>query len=645
MYYGSDSPEISDSDYDKLLKRLEYLEDSFPELKATESPAATVGAGDLVEGFSKRQHLYPLLSLEKAYSIEELSSWEIRLKKLTDQDSSISYVCEAKLDGLSMALTYENGLFISAVTRGNGRVGEDVTANMKMVEGVPLKLSESISIIVRGEVVMPRSEFARLNEIAEEEGSKLFANPRNAAAGTIRQLSSAIVAERKLQIICYDILGRHEGSHWENLLYLKKLGFITSDFSEKADSIESIRSYIDALGEKRSSLEIDIDGVVIKVDDLATREIAGYTHRAPRWAVSFKYQAERMETTLKNVIFQVGRTGVITPVAELEPIELSGSVVSRASLHNFDDLQRKKIRIGVKVLVEKAGEIIPQIVEVSGPAEDGTMGVEVSVPTHCPSCESELTRREGEVALRCLNYSCPVQVVRRLEHFLSKGAINADGFGPSVVSQLVSLNLVSSYGSLYQLTVEDFMKLSETKEKLAQKLWDSLQARRSVPLDRFIMGLGINFVGTRTASLLSEHFETMENLIAATEEELVAIDGIGDKTAQAIASFFAIDGNKAELASLLDSGFTAIAEVPVEVVQSPLSGKSVVVTGSFMRFGRKEAEELLKKMGARCGTSVSKKTDYVVAGDKAGSKLSKAQSLGVEILNEEQLYALFDQYL
>jgi len=675
LYYGSDSPEITDGEFDKLLLRLEELETQFPSLKEEDSPAEIVGGGTLVEGFSKREHMFPLLSLEKAYSIEELGQWEVRLKKLTQfddetaeisevdskpvadevsskamaNDSSTAYVCEPKLDGLSMALTYKDGNLESAVTRGDGRTGEDVTANMKMVEGVPLALKDTPSyltddsyFVVRGEVVMPRSEFERLNKIAQEEDGKLFANPRNAAAGTIRQLSSAVVAERKLQCICYDILGRNRGSHFDGLSELKRLGFITNPLSKKCD-MNGISDYIDFIGAKRSELEVDIDGVVIKVDDLLTREIAGFTHKFPRWAISYKYQAERKETVLNDVVWQVGRTGVITPVAILEPIDLSGSKVSRASLHNYDEIKRKKIRKGVRVLVEKAGEIIPQIVKVSGPALDGSLGTEVLPPEGCPSCGGGLTSKEGEVALRCNNHNCSVQVERRLEHFLGKGALDAEGFGPSVVSQLVSLNLVSTYGDLFRLTTDDFLKLKETKETLAEKLYKSVQSRLSVPFHRFIMALGINFVGTRTAELLSHKFVTVEKLMNANVEEMISIDGVGEKTGQAIVSFFQSQRNREEVESLTEAGFLVVSEKTEEVTDSMFSGKTVVITGSFDKFGRRELTGLLKKLGAKCTGSVSKKTDMVIAGEKAGSKLSKAEKLGVQIVNEEELTSILGQ--
>ena len=640
-YYSKDSPQISDSDYDQLLLKLAELEKQFPELAVDSSPSQVVGAGELIDGFSKREHPYPLLSLEKAYSIEEILAWRTRLTKFTGKQS-FSFVCEPKLDGLSMALVYERGVLVSAVTRGDGRVGEDVTANMKMVEGVPHTLKDSRSIVVRGEVVMPRAEFDRLNQIASEEDGKVFANPRNAAAGTIRQLSSLVVADRNLQMISYDILGRESGSHFECLEELKSLGFIVSSLVRKAVSMEEIQAYVDFVGGQRSGLEVDIDGIVIKIDDMAVREIAGYTHKAPRWAISYKYQAERKETLLRDVVFQVGRTGIITPVADLEPVELSGSVVSRATLHNFDEIERKKIKTGVMVEIEKAGEIIPHILRVSGPGPDGFDGSPVIEPSNCPSCSSPVFRRDGEVALRCTNRACPAQVLRRLEHFLGKGALDADGFGPSVVTQLVNEGLVTSYSDMFKLTIEDFLTLDKTEEKLATKLFSSIQSRKSVPLPAFIMALGINFVGTRTAILLSQHFGTMQKLMKSSVEEMMEIDGVGDKTAQAVFDFFQQEDNEREIHDLLQSGFFPVPVKKEETIESFFTGKVVVVTGSFQRFSRKEATALLEKLGAKCTSSVSKKTGLVVAGESAGSKLTKAQALGVEVVDEDRLYEIID---
>ena len=641
LYHGKDSPEISDQEFDALVKKLEALEAQFPEFASAESPSFDVGSSELIEGFEKRKHPYQLLSLDNTYNEEELQKWEERLQRLLP-DTQFSYVCEPKLDGLSMGFVYEDGELVAAVTRGNGTIGEDVTINLRHVAGVPHKIPSKEKLAVRGEVVMPRSEFERLNEEGAQTDGQVFANPRNAAAGTIRQLDPSVVAARKLDCLCYDILGRRQGSHWEHLAELRKLGFKTAK-SARAKNMKEVWQFIEDLGTKRPTLEVDIDGVVIKVDDLETRDRAGFTSKAPRWAIAYKYQAERKETVLHDVILQVGRTGAITPVAVLEPVHISGSMVSRASLHNFDEIARKAIQKNTRVLVEKAGEIIPQIVKVIGPV-DGKEPQDVVEPSSCPACGSEVKRREGEVVLRCTNRHCEVQVKRRLEHFLSRDALNADGFGPSVIGQLVDKGLVKRFGDLFRLTKDDFLKLDEVKERSAKKLLAALDERRNVGLDRFLMGLGIDFVGKRAASLLAEQYASVDALLDLTEETLIALDGIGKKTAQSLHAFLVDEEYAQELQDLLSAGFTP-ASVQMEKAESPLSGHKVVVTGTLSRYGRREVEDVLKRLGAQPSGSVSKKTGALVAGQKAGSKLLKAEKLGVKVITEEEFYEIVDDCL
>ncbi len=641
LYHGKDSPEITDQEFDTLVKKLEALEREFPEFAAADSSSLDVGSSVLVEGFEKRKHPYQLLSLDNTYNEDELNKWEERLQRLLP-DTAFSYVCEPKLDGLSMGFVYEDGKLVAAVTRGNGTVGEDVTANLRHVSGVPHEIPDKGTFAIRGEVVMPRSEFERLNEEGAQTDGQVFANPRNAAAGTIRQLDSTVVAARKLDCLCYDILGRRQGSHWEHLSELRRLGFKTAE-SARCKDMKEVWAFIEKLGAKRSSLEVDIDGVVIKVDDLETRDRAGFTSKAPRWAIAYKYQAERKETVLHDVILQVGRTGAITPVAVLEPIHISGSTVSRASLHNFDEIARKSIRKNMRVLVEKAGEIIPQIVKVVGPV-DGKEPEDVLEPEACPSCGAEVARREGEVVLRCTNRHCDVQVKRRIEHFLSRDALNADGFGPAVVGQLVDKGLVKRFGDLYRLSVDDFLTLPETKEKSAKKLHAALQERLNVGLDRFLMGLGIDFVGKRAASLLAERYASVQSILELSEEALIALDGIGQKTAQSLHAYLKDEEYLSELNDLLATGF-APSSVQMERAESPLSGHKVVVTGTLARYGRREVEDVLKRMGAQPSGSVSKKTGALVAGQKAGSKLAKAEKLGVRVISEDEFYEMVDACL
>lgn len=636
LYFGQDSPQISDADYDALVRELRALEAAHPELAAEDSPTRRVGSGTLAEGFARRRHPERLGSLDNVYSREELASWLDKLGRVLP-GAELSFVCERKLDGLSMCLTYRGGVLESTVTRGDGLEGEDVTANLRSARGVPGRLARPVDLSVRGEVVMPRDEFERLNREADERGEEPFANPRNAAAGTVRQLDASVAAERRLSCFVYDILGRRSGSHEAILAELTDLGFQASPGAARASSLDELWAYVEALGPERPRLPYDTDGVVVKLDSLELRDQAGATSKSPRWAVAYKYPTERRETVLLDVVWQVGRTGALTPVAVLEPVRIAGSNVSRASLHNADDLARKGLRIGHLVLVEKAGEVIPRVVEDRGPAP-GHDERPVVVPSACPACGGAVTRREGEVALRCPDRSCPEQVKRRLEYLLGRAALSVDGFGPSIVGQLVDLGLVRRPGDLFRLTDGDFLTLDKVDVKLAAKLREALQGARSPSLGAVLVGLGVDYAGERAAAALAERFGSLEQVMDLTVEELCAVEGIGAKTATSLVAWFADPGNRADVLDLL-TVLSPRAE-SIESVASPLQGLKVVVTGTLARYGRRQVEELLKRLGAVPAGSVSKKTGAVVVGAEPGSKAERARELGVRVIDEAEFQAI-----
>ncbi len=637
-YYVLERPRISDADYDRLMRRLEALEREHPELATLDSPTRRV-AGQPSEKFVKVGHTAQLLSLANAYSAAELTEFEERIVKQLER--APEYVCEPKLDGLSMALYYRDGRLERGVTRGDGQVGEEVTANVRTIRSVPLTLQRPASVAVRGEVVMTREEFARVNRELLDAGDEPFANPRNAASGAVRQLDPAVTAGRRLSFYAYSVMDweAHGLTSEEGVLsFLRELGLAVPPGCRKAADLAGVLAFIDELSTGREALPFDIDGVVLKCDSLSMQRELGATSRSPRWAVAFKYPAEEKETVVRDVEFSVGRTGAITPVAILEPVHLGGTTVSRASCHNVELATAMGLGIGDRVLVRKAGEIIPEIVTVLGPAP-GVSRRPLPVPTVCPACGAELVKREGQVALRCVNAGCQAQLVRRLKHFVSRDALNIEGFGPAILEQLVELGLVKHYADLFRLTEQDLLRLKETKERLARKLLAAVAARRRVELARFVYALGIEGVGEFAANLLAEQLGSLEALRAASFESLRELHQFGDVTAQAIVDFLARPETDEELRLLAEAGVETHAR-QVAPRGSALAGKSVVVTGTLESMGRREAEDAIRAQGGKPSGSVSKSTGYVVVGEGPGSKAEKARELGVSILTEAEFLAL-----
>jgi len=640
LYYVLDRPEVTDGQYDALMAELVELERLHPDLITPESPTQRV-AGSSSERFEKRPHVAPLLSLANVVSQGELADFEARIHKLLGTDEPLAYTCEPKLDGLSVAITYDRGRFIQALTRGDGSVGEDVTANVKTIKSLPLTLQEPVSITIRGEVVMPKSEFARLNREQEEAGEDPFANPRNAGAGSVRQLDPRITASRALNVYTYDILDRKAfpniATQADLLAFLSRLGLPVSPGHRRIVGAEGIANYLEYTLQNRAGLPFEIDGVVIKLDRLDWQETLGFTSKSPRWAVAFKFPGEERETVLEDVIFSVGRTGTITPVAVLIPVEVMGSTVSRATLHNRSEVERKEIAIGDLVLVTKAGDVIPAVIGRLGVAP-GRERRTIEWPTACPACGGPLAQAQGEAAIKCTTPSCPGQFARRLDHFMSRDALNIEGIGPAILAQLIDLKLVGRLADLFRLAKEDLLKLKETKDRLATKLVDNIQARRDIPLHRFIYALGIDFVGLAGARVLAQELGSIGKLQSSTEEELIAIPQIGEKTAASVVRFLRDPQNRSEIESLL----AVVTVQPVEraVAAGVLSGKTVVVTGTLSRFTREQIEEEIRRLGGRPAGSGSKATSLVVAGPGAGSKLKKAQDLNIRILTEDEFVTL-----
>ncbi|MBI4867250.1 MAG: NAD-dependent DNA ligase LigA [Candidatus Wallbacteria bacterium] len=637
-YYVLDRPTISDAEYDLLLRRLQELEQAHPDLLAPDSPTQRV-AGQPSEKFGKFEHRAQLLSLANAYSTAELTEFEERIVK--EFGRAPQYVCEPKLDGLSMALYYRQGKLEAGVTRGDGFVGEDVTPNVRTVRSVPLALRLPIDLAVRGEIVMSREEFARTNRELVAAGEEPFANPRNAGAGAVRQLDPRITASRRLSFYAYSVLDFEAhglGSEWAGLELLTKAGFVVPPFCRQVPDLAAAVGFIEELDRQREELPFEIDGVVLKVDSMAMQRTLGATSRSPRWAVAFKYPAEEKETVVLDVEFSVGRTGVITPVAILAPVPIAGTTVSRASVHNLELATALGLGIGDRVLVRKAGEIIPEIVRVLGEAP----GVErrpLQAPADCPGCKAPLMKREGQVALRCVNPGCETQFIRRLRHFVSRDALDVDGFGPAVLEGLVGLGLVRRYADLFRLEEADFLKLPQTKEKLARKLHSAVQARRRVTLARFLYALGIEGVGEFAANLLAEHFGGLDAVLAADFDTLAAIHQFGEITARAVVDFLARPEAQEELRQLRQVGLETFVE-KVRARGTKFEGKAVVVTGTLAAMSRREAEDAIRAQGGSPTGSVSKKTAFVVAGVEAGSKATKARELGVPILDEAQFLEL-----
>ena len=631
-YYTTDNPSVSDSEYDRLYHELLDLEQQYPELVQADSPTHRVG-GKVLEGFEKYQHQYPLYSLQDAFSREELEAFDVRIRK---DFPKVSYLCELKIDGLSISLMYENGILVAGATRGDGSVGENITENLKRVKDIPLVLSTAVNLTVRGECYMPRISFDRVNRLRQENGEPEFANPRNAAAGTLRQLDTAIVAKRNLATFLYQEVSPTDMASQDAVLKkLSKNGFSVNEQYILADSMDEVWEFIEKINQERKQLPYDIDGVVVKVNDLAMQEELGFTVKAPKWAIAYKFPAEEKEAQLLSVDWTVGRTGVVTPTANLTPVQLAGTTVSRATLHNVDYIAEKDIRKDDTVIVYKAGDIIPavlRVVEGKRQSED-----KIEIPKYCPSCGSELIHFEDEVALRCINPRCPAQIKEGLIHFASRDAMNIAGLGPAVVEKLFDQQLVKDVAGIYRLTVNDLLQLENFKEKSANKLYTAIQTSKENSAEKLLFGLGIRHVGSKASQILLEHFHDLEKLAKATREEVAALDSLGMVIAESLTSYFAQEGTQILLEELKEVGINLAYLGKKVSADAALSGLIVVLTGKLERLNRSEAKAKLESLGAKVTSSVSKKTSLVVAGADAGSKLTKAQELGIDIRDESWL--------
>lgn len=634
-YYTKDAPSVSDSEYDQLYRELVELETAHPDEILPESPTHRVG-GVVLKGFTKYQHQYPLYSLQDAFSREELEAFDQRVRK---EFPSISYVCELKIDGLSISLTYENGVLVTGATRGDGSVGEDITENLKRVKDIPLVLPEPVNITVRGECYMPRASFDRVNQIRQENGEPEFANPRNAAAGTLRQLDTTIVAKRNLATFLYQEVSPTDQSSQEGVLEkLARLGFVVNQERVMAEDMEQIWDFIQKVAQLREDLPYDIDGIVIKVNDLAVQEELGFTVKAPKWAVAYKFPAEEKEAKILSVDWTVGRTGVVTPTANLTPVQLAGTTVSRATLHNVDYIAEKDIHQDDTVIVYKAGDIIPAVLRV---VKDKRVSDQaLAIPTHCPSCQSELLHFEDEVALRCINPLCPAQIKEGLNHFASRDAMNITGLGPAVVEKLFAAQLVEDVAGIYRLSVEDLLTLEGFKEKSAEKLHEAIQASKENSAEKLLFGLGIRHVGSKVSQILLQEFHGLDQLATADPERIASIDSLGMVVAESLKRYFAQEGSKRLLQELKEAGVNMTYLGEKVAADAALSGMTVVLTGKLERLTRSEAKAKLESLGAKVTGSVSKKTDLVVAGSDAGSKLTKAQELGIQVEDEAWLESL-----
>ncbi|TZE81699.1 NAD-dependent DNA ligase LigA [Calorimonas adulescens] len=631
MYYVLDSPEISDAEFDNLMRELIELERQYPEYLTPDSPTQRVG-GEVLEGFAEYVHTLPLLSLSDVFDEGELRDFDRRVRR---EVGDTEYVVEVKIDGLSCALRYENGIFVQGATRGNGFVGEDVTANLKTIRSIPLKLEEPVSLEVRGEVYMPKRSFLMLNELREQNGEPLFANPRNAAAGSLRQLDPKITASRNLDIFIFNLQrveGKNFTTHIETLEYLKEMGLKIIPYYVKCDNIDQVLEQVHIWESKRNELDFAVDGLVIKVNDLAKREILGSTSKSYRWAIAYKYPAEMAKTRIKDIIVQVGRTGALTPTALLEPVKLAGSTISRATLHNEDYIKMKDIKIGDWVYIRKAGEIIPEVVE---PLIEERTGEEkdFAMPDTCPECGAKVVRLPGEAVTRCTGLSCPAQIKRQLEHFASKEAMDIDGMGPAVISQLVDKGLVKNIADIYYIGYQDILNLERMGKKSAENLINAIEDSKGRDLDRLINGLGIRLVGSKAAKILAEAYKDIKSLMKAGAEELTSIPEIGPKIAESIVDFFSEKQNIAIINRLIEAGVNT--RKIEEVHETLLAGKTFVITGTLKDFTREEAANIIEQLGGKVTGSVSKKTNYLICGENPGSKLDKARELNVTIISED----------
>ena len=637
-YYDDDKPEISDFEYDMLMVELRNLEKDFPEFKSKDSLTQKVG-GHVKEGFEKVTHEVPLQSLQDVFSIQEVIDYVEKINQKAEESNikNKRYVVETKIDGLSAALEYKAGKFVKGATRGNGLVGEDVTQNLKTIKTIPMELKEKIDITVRGEVFISKEDFEKMNQEREENEEELFANARNAAAGSLRQLDSKITKKRPLDIYIFNVQkieGKEFNSHFEELEYLSKLGFNVNPVRIECNTIEEIENAIKKIGEDRENLTFGIDGAVIKVDDLKFREILGTTAKTPRWAIAYKYPPEKKETILKDIICQVGRTGAITPMAILEPVKVAGSTISKTTLHNEDFIKEKELKIGDTVVIQKAGDVIPEIVEVKKEKRTGKEK-EFNMPKNCPVCGAPAIREEGEAAIRCTGIECPAKLFRNLVHFVSREAMNIDGLGENIIGQLLDRNLISNIADIYSLTFEDIASLKKNGNKFAQNLINSINNSKENDLYRLITGLGIRNVGVKASKILARKYKNIDNLFNATLEELSIINDIGPIMANNIVEFFKQE-QTIDLINKFKQYGVNIQSLESNVEDNRFEGKIFVLTGSLENYTRTEAADIIEKFGGKTSSTVSKKTSYVLAGEEAGSKLTKAQNLGVEIITEEQ---------
>lgn len=637
QYYEFDQPRISDSDYDALLRELLELESNHLNWVTPDSPTQRVG-GEVAKGYTKVRHLEPLLSLDNAFAPGDLREFDRRVRQVVP---SADYVVELKIDGLTVALTYEDGLMVRGATRGDGGVGEDITANVKTVGSIPLRLNKAVpKLSVRGEGYMPKASFARLNQEREEEGQPTFANPRNAAAGSLRQLNSKITAQRKLDYFAYQVLAAKElGLHnqTEVLKYLQQQGFVVNPEYKIFSDIEEVITYCEEMASERHRFSYDIDGLVIKVNDFSLQEELGFTSKSPRWAISYKFPAEQVKTVVEDIIIRVGRTGVLTPTALLKPVSVAGSTVSRATLHNLDNIREKDIRIGDQVLLHKAGDVIPEVVQVLPEQRTGTERV-FEMPDLCPECQSPIRQDEGEVAFRCQSITCPARLREGIIHFVSRDAMAIDGLGPAVIQQLLDAGLITDAADLYSLTFEDLTPVERMGKKSAENLLNAIRESKERGLAPLIFALGIRHTGEKAGKILAQTFGSMDQFLSATLEELQAIPDIGPTMAESLVQFFALESTERFLTKLREAGVNMTA---AESSKPQLfAGKSIVVTGSLERWERRQIETIIEEYGGKAASSVSKKTTFVVAGEKAGSKLVKAQGLGIPVLTEEEFERL-----
>ena len=631
-YYDEDSPEISDFEYDMLMNELKNLEKQFPELITKDSLTQKVG-GNVKEGFEKVEHEVPLQSLQDVFSYEELKEFDLRVRK----EVTPKYVVETKIDGLSVALEYKNGIFVRGATRGNGQIGEDITENLRTIKTIPQKLKEDIDIIVRGEVFISTKDFELLNEEQEILEKPLFANARNAAAGSLRQLDSKITASRPLSIYIFNVQKSDTikfTSHYESLLYLEKLGFTVNPVKVLCKNINDAIKEIEKIGENREKLTFGIDGAVVKVDDLEQRKILGETFKTPKWAIAYKYPPEQKETILKDIVCQVGRTGAITPMAILEPVKLQGSTISKTTLHNEDFIKEKDLRIGDTILIQKAGDVIPEVVSVVKEKRTGEEK-EFVMPRTCPVCGSIAVREEGEAVLRCIGIECPARLFRSIVHFASKNAMNIDGLGFSITKELLDRNLIKNIADIYYLKLEDVASLKKNGKKFASNLINAIEVSKGNDLSRLINALGIRHVGTKMAKTLADKFRNIDNLINATLLELAQTEDVGEIIALSIKEFFEQEQTLDIIAKLKEAGVNT-EKIVEELIDTRFEGQTFVLTGTLEKYSRDEASKIIEQYGGKTASSVSKKTSYVLAGSEAGSKLDKARSLGVNIISEEE---------